>query len=664
MSYNINFKAVTLWIGAIAVIAGGYFVLTSDNTSPIAEQESSLSLTVQQEEIKPGDTIRIEARDSEGPLEDVELSVNEEDIGDTNENGIAGYSVPEDAEEINISGEYEGATATVDASLENGQFNVDDGSDSTDGSDSADGSEDQDSEQDNQTDSTGSGETGLELDSSPVAGELNTVSLTKNGDPVEDTPVYVNNDEIGTTTSTGSLAFTVPNTEQITVSTDADIESQTFSVEGYTNETDSEDPTEDPEVLNAYYQYTPENPTAGTQVEFDASETTGNNIKSYEWSFGDGTTATGQTATHTYDSAGTYTVQLNVSDQSGQTDTIDADITVEQQAQPDLFLRKPDDGSEHTSTELQYNLTVYNGLSDSTYRIITNGNTVKTAQLGQTGTVQLTPTVTVPDGEFTTKAEIDQGGQTYTSQTKTVTAGITNTPDITLVSPADGGSVSTFDNQTDVNFEYNVNSRGWAETAELLINGQTKATRQLYSQESTQTETVTLDSGKTYNWNIQYSDGQGQQASTNIRTLEVVQEEASASTSLNSQTDGETINDYEVKFDYSVSSDVSSTFTGEVIADEDMSRTWQFCDSGLQEKTTTHSVGDTVFSFEQKLSGGQSLDTSGTNRFVVPGDYRIKSKVVSDKGEELVQNNHGIVTITEGRPSAESGDCGGGGDEG
>ena len=44
-------------------------------------------------------------------------------------------------------------------------------------------------------------------------------------------------------------------------------------------------------------------------------------IESYEWDFGDGTTSTGVTATHTYASAGIYQVTLTVIDNEGNTDT-------------------------------------------------------------------------------------------------------------------------------------------------------------------------------------------------------------------------------------------------------------------------------------------------------------------------------------------------------
>lgn len=78
-------------------------------------------------------------------------------------------------------------------------------------------------------------------------------------------------------------------------------------------------PTQSPPI--ACFSSNPTYGTAPLAVSFNAgcsSDPVGS-ITSYHWSFGDGTTGSGQTANHTYWSAGSYTVQLTVTDDTGLT---------------------------------------------------------------------------------------------------------------------------------------------------------------------------------------------------------------------------------------------------------------------------------------------------------------------------------------------------------
>jgi subtilisin family serine protease len=62
---------------------------------------------------------------------------------------------------------------------------------------------------------------------------------------------------------------------------------------------------------------------------FDASSSTDDGIiEKYEWNFGDGTTGTGVTITHTYSTANTYNVTLTVTDNGGLTNSKSQNVTV------------------------------------------------------------------------------------------------------------------------------------------------------------------------------------------------------------------------------------------------------------------------------------------------------------------------------------------------
>ncbi|WP_457591413.1 PKD domain-containing protein, partial [Geoglobus sp.] len=96
---------------------------------------------------------------------------------------------------------------------------------------------------------------------------------------------------------------------------------------------------------HADFTYSPANPAVVDTVIFDASPSYDRDgaVVSYAWDFGDGTTASGVTASHTYSSPGTYTVNLTVTDNDGLSSTTSKQITVTNNP-PVISLVSPPDG--------------------------------------------------------------------------------------------------------------------------------------------------------------------------------------------------------------------------------------------------------------------------------------------------------------------------------
>lgn len=80
----------------------------------------------------------------------------------------------------------------------------------------------------------------------------------------------------------------------------------------------------------------PNSPEPGETVEFNASGSTDPDgvIESYEWDFGDDSTGSGETTSHSYESEGEYTVTLTVTDDSGASGTDSTTLSVSSAPEP------------------------------------------------------------------------------------------------------------------------------------------------------------------------------------------------------------------------------------------------------------------------------------------------------------------------------------------
>lgn len=91
----------------------------------------------------------------------------------------------------------------------------------------------------------------------------------------------------------------------------------------------------------------PDTTTVGEQFTVDGSASSDEDgVASYEWTFGDGETASGATATHTYDEAGSYDVTLTVTDPSGNENQTTTTVDVESEGSDDEDDGDGTDGSD------------------------------------------------------------------------------------------------------------------------------------------------------------------------------------------------------------------------------------------------------------------------------------------------------------------------------
>ena len=162
--------------------------------------------------------------------------------------------------------------------------------------------------------------------STPAPGEDVTFDASGSSDPDSSIASYAWNFGDGATANGQSVTHSYDSAGDYTVTlsvTDDDDASATASTMVSVSSGNA--------VPDASFTVSPSTPEPGESATLDAAESADpdGSITSYEWAFGDGTTATGESVTHTYEQTGEYTVTLTVTDDAGATDTNETTVSVQ-----------------------------------------------------------------------------------------------------------------------------------------------------------------------------------------------------------------------------------------------------------------------------------------------------------------------------------------------
>jgi len=150
------------------------------------ERESEEELDLELDgDIVPGETVTLLVTLEGEPVAGAVVEVNGEEIGTTGEDGTISFTIPEDADGLNIEAELDGQEGELEIGFSGAEME-----------------EEQERESEEELD--------LELDGDIAPGEEVTLLVTLEGEPVAGAVVEVNGEEIGTTSDDGTISFTIP----------------------------------------------------------------------------------------------------------------------------------------------------------------------------------------------------------------------------------------------------------------------------------------------------------------------------------------------------------------------------------------------------------------------------------------------------------------------
>ena len=129
----------------------------------------------------------------------------------------------------------------------------------------------------------------------------------------------------------------------------------------------------------ASFTYYPENPVVNQTITFNASSSTDpdGTVENYEWDFGDGEKAEGKIITHSYSSAGNYTVKLTVTDNKGATNSTAQVIHVGVAIATTVSVKSPTEISEGENFTATVNIDVVSDLAILMFKLTYNSSVME-----------------------------------------------------------------------------------------------------------------------------------------------------------------------------------------------------------------------------------------------------------------------------------------------